>query len=265
MRPPLRLEYDCDRTRLSPLVHDRFVRLELDAGTHAFLEANQKPHGAIATVAKRALCTFLSDYDANALLKMYPMHVLSTGHWERLRGGTRGGRLLDVGAGMGDVTAAAAPLFDEVVTVETSGAMARRLRQRGFRCEEIDLAEAAPAALEALGTFDVVALLNLLDRCARPITLLDRARARLGPEGRLVVAVPLPLSAHVHAAGHTVDPEELLPPAGGSWESAASLLAERLFGAAGLEIVSLSRVPYLCRGDAGAPLYILDDAVFVAR
>lgn len=46
------------------------------------------------------------------------------------------GRLLDVGAGAGNVTQQLAPLFEEVVTTEVSSMNAVRLRQRGFVCVE---------------------------------------------------------------------------------------------------------------------------------
>jgi SAM-dependent methyltransferase len=258
--PPLR--YDCDRNRLAPFLRDRFVELAEDDETRAFLARVQQPHGRVITATRSLLASFVSDYDANALLGAYPMHVLSTAQWETLLGGRPGGRLLDIGAGNGEVTAAAAPCFDEVATTETSAGMARRLRARGFASHEVDLSTAAPAGL---GRFDVVSLLNVLDRCARPLSLLDRARTLLAPMGRLVVAVPLPLECHVHVAGHTVDPEELLPPAVGAWEDAVSLLVERVFVAAGMDVLALTRVPYLCRGDTRAPLYVLDDAVIVAR
>jgi hypothetical protein len=72
----------------------------------------------------------LSDYDANALLDFYAMHLLSTAQWHALLGPHAHGRLLDVGAGSGDVTASLAPLFDAVTTTEASRGMARRLRVR---------------------------------------------------------------------------------------------------------------------------------------
>ena len=154
-----------------------------------------------------------------------------------------------------------------IVTTETSLAMARRLRARGYACYVRDIAQ---APLDEEAPFDVVALLDVLDRCASPRTLLAAATRALAPGGRLIVAVPLPLRPHVHVAGGTVDPEELLLPSSLdaeklSWERAASALAAHVLTPLGLVATSLSRVPYLSRGDAGAPVYALDDAVLVAR
>ena len=48
--------------------------------------------------------------------------------------------------------------------------------------------------------YDVVACLNLLDRCAEPISLLRRMRAVLKPDsGRIVIALVLPLSQYVES------------------------------------------------------------------
>ena len=46
--------------------------------------------------------------------------------------------------------------------------------------------------------YDVISCLNLLDRCERPLILLQQIRASLTPStGRLVLAVVLPFSSYV--------------------------------------------------------------------
>jgi SAM-dependent methyltransferase len=259
--PPHR--YDCDRARLPASLAGAFVTLAPDDATRAFLA--RAPHGRAATFARRVLGAVLSDYDANALLDFYPLHLLSTAQWRALLGPTARGALLDVGAGAGDVTAQLAPLFEAVTATETSRGMARRLRARGYACHALDLAESALPG-DAAARFDVVALLNVLDRAPRPLTLLERARALVAPGGRLVVAVPLPLSPHVHVAGGTVDPEELLPMDDATeWEPAVASLVDRVFAPLALHVERLTRTPYLSRGDAETPRYALDDALFVLR
>jgi len=255
--------YDCERARLPASLADAFITLAPDDATQAFLA--RPPHGRIATVARRALGNVLSDYDANALLDFYALHLLSTAQWRTLLGPYARGALLDVGAGAGDVTAQLAPLFSHVTTTETSRGMAKRLRARGLACHAVDLAESAlPAGAPA--HFDVVALLNVLDRAPRPLTLLERARALVAPGGRLVVAVPLPLSPHVHVAGGTVDPEELLPTDDATeWEPAVTSLVSRVLAPLALHVERLARAPYLSRGDADTARYALDDAILVLR
>ncbi|NOY92270.1 MAG: methyltransferase domain-containing protein [Deltaproteobacteria bacterium] len=261
-RPQLR--YTCDASLLNPALAHAFVELDADADTLAFVaELELRPTGALRAWMRRGLGGLMSDYDANALLDTHDMRVLGTEQWRTLLDDGARGRLLDLGAGDGRVTTTLAPLFDEVVTNELSKGMARRLRQRGYECWLGDLAE--QALPESFGRFHVVCMLNLLDRCRRPRTLLSRARDLLEPEGRLIVAAPLPLSPHVHVGAHTVDPEELLPIERSSFEAAANRLAADLFEAQGLVTERWTRTPYLCRGDAHHPISSLDDAVFVLR
>ena len=50
-----------------------------------------------------------------------------------------------------------------------------------------------------------------------------------------------------------------------SWQPCVANLATRVLEPLGVEVEAISRVPYLCRGDAERPLYVLDDALFVCR
>lgn len=254
-----------DRSALPRALAPLVVDLDDREDTAAW-RAQAPPHGRFATLARRALGALVSDYDANAALRLYGMHLLGTAAWRAFFAAAGVAvpfaRLLDVGAGDGGVTATLAPLAREVVATETSLGMARRLRGRGYHCHTIDLAEKTP---EGLGTFDVVALLNVLDRCARPRTLLERAASVANETGVVVVATPLPLSPHVHVAGGTIDAEERLPIVEGTFETClASLLADVL-APAGLEATVLSRAPYLSRGDTRADVYTLDAALVVLR
>jgi len=253
-----------DRSALPPALSERVVELDDREASAAFL-ARASPHGALRGLARRVLSAFVSDYDANAMLGMYAMHVLGTEAWRVLLSaggvGLPAQRLVDVGAGDGGVTATLAPLFARVETTETSRAMARRLRARGFACHVADLAEGVPGSL-APGA-DVVAMLHVLDRCARPRTLLRACRALLAPHGRLVLAVPLPLSPHVHVAGGTVDAEESLPSVDGPFERCVASLVADVVAPAKLRVTALARASYLSQGDPGAPHYTLDDALLV--
>lgn len=258
------LRYDCALGELPPELASAFTQLAPDDATRSFLE--RTPHGKTSTLLRTALGSVLSDYDANALLDFYPMHLLSTAQWRLLLGERGDARLLDIGAGSGDVTSALAPMFTEVVTTETSRGMARRLRGRGYVCHLLDVAETAlPAA--SVDRFDVVSLLHVIDRARLPLALLERAAALVAPGGRLVVATPLPLSTHVHVAGGTVDAEEVLPrdDEATTWEAALASLVTRVLEPLGLAVERFARAPYLSRGDSDAPIYVLDDAIVVLR
>jgi len=253
------LAYAADRTLLGPVLGPSFRELACDAATDAWLaREGAQPHGWWTSTLVSVLTRFESLYDAHGRLGAYAMHLLSEAQWRVLLGPEPCAALLDVGAGAGYITSEARALFAEVVCTETSAQLRKRLRQRGFDARDTDLSRAT------LGRqFPVVACLNVLDRTPRPRALLAALRAHLAPGGQLVIALPLPLSPHVHVAGGTISAEERLPITARGFEQAARQLTDALFAPAGLVPRSFSRVPYLSRGDAGAPFYVLDAGVWV--
>lgn len=262
------LRYACDRAMLGAGLGERFMPLAFDRDAEAFVQAAlAAPHGRLATTSYGVLRKLLSDYDAYGLLGMYAMHLCSAAQFRALLPcaaddpgpGVR--RLLDVGAGSGAITSAAASMgFGDVTVTEASSVLRARLRRRGYRVLPCDLdREALPATLRA----DVALCLNVLDRTSHPRTMLSHLRDALRPGGRLVLSLPLPLRPHVQHAGHTVDPEELLPPPAESWEGSATRITQQLLEPARLQVQTLSRIPYICRGDHMTRLYVLDAALFV--
>ncbi|HET7544276.1 MAG TPA: methyltransferase [Polyangiaceae bacterium] len=258
----LDLYYEADVAALSPRLRDRFVKLSRDAATDAFLEqAKRGRHSWWRTQLHRLLRQFLSDFDANGLLDMYPLFVASTEQWRLLLGPQRVARLLDVGAGSGNVTKTLAPLAEAVVTTELSRQMAARLRRSGFECHELDLTERelpGPA-------FDLVSCLNVLDRTERPRRLLRRMHELLRPGGRLLLALALPYDPFFYRGSTTPEPLERLACAEPSWEAAVNGLVERELEPLGFSALSVSRTPYLSFGDSEAGLYELDDVLLVCR
>ncbi len=255
------LQYAIDRAAIGPKLADAVVELEADADTRAFIAAeNERPVRRLRWLAHAFLRGVLTDYDVNGLLGTYPLFLLSSAQWATLLEGASGGRLLDVGAGSGDVTVRLARCFDEVNAVETSRPMVRRLRHHGFVTHRVDLARApAPGA-----RYHAVALLNVLDRSARPASLLDAAADALTDHGVLIVSTPLPMAPFYQRGARTLDPVETLPVVGASWEAAARSLADDVLLPHGFEVVRLTRAPYLSGGDRRAPFYELDAVVIVA-
>jgi SAM-dependent methyltransferase len=262
LRPPQDLLYDCDRSSLPGELGRRFVKLDLgDEGETYIEDALTTRPGKGKTTLHRLLRSWVSDFDADGLLDMYPMHLLGTAQWRALLGDRAGQRHLDVGAGAGHVTAKIAPLVGETVTTETSRVMARKLRHRGFKCFEADVAvTGAPEP-----HYDLVTCLNVLDRCPKPKSLLAAARAALAPGGRLVLAVPLPLNAFFYDGPVSRNQQERLDVSGADWEHSAALLVENTLDPLGFEVEAISRVPYLCRGDSQQELYVLDDVLLMCK
>jgi SAM-dependent methyltransferase len=265
------LRYACDIERLGEL-GERFVPSQLDAEGEAFLAAAlRQSHTRAGSWAHRALTVFLSDFDANALLGMYPVFLLSTpqalGLIETARpGGVSTGRWLDIGAGSGDVTTRIAPLVETLECTEASRFMARRLRRRGFSCWLGRVGEGAPGdPLAREGAFDVISLFNVIDRAARPRSLLAAVVRRLPPRGLLVLATPLPYAPFYFEGSLTRDPVEKLHVGAELWEDALGELWRHELAPLGLELRALTRLPYLSGGDMQSPAYVLDDVVLVCE
>jgi SAM-dependent methyltransferase len=253
-----------------------FRELSVDAAWRGDVEVlTRERHGLVRTYAQRLARLYFSDFDANALTGMYRMQLLSLGAWQQLLGARAGGRLLDVGAGSGDVTVMLGQCFDEVETTEVSRGMARRLGKRGFRCHRLDLSEAPLAA----PPFDAVSLLNVLDRCQRPRTLLRNCLAALRPGGAFIVALALPYRPFYFDGPLTPEPLERLecapavapsvavgagaPTDNENWEHGACRFIERDLLPLGLALESFARAPYLSAGDSARELYELDDVLVV--
>lgn len=258
----LDLYYDADVAALSSRLRDRFLKLSRDEATDAFLaRARRGRHSWWRTQLHRFLRQFMSDFDVNGLLDMYPLFVASTEQWRLLLGPQRIARLLDVGSGSGNVTQTLLPLAETVVTTELSRNMAERLRRSGLECHEIDLAERdLPGA-----RFDLVSCLNVLDRTSRPRQLLRRMHHHLEPGGRLLLALALPYNPFFFRGNTTPEPLERLACAEPSWEAAVSSLVERELEPLGFEVLTVSRAPYLSFGDSDSGLYELDDALLVCQ
>src|SRR5688572_9965807 len=257
----LSLRYDVSAEALAGLLSS-VHRLRPDVGTLEYLEqARRARHGVLLTWVHHRLRAFLSDFDINGYLGTYPLFVLSSAQWQALLPeGFDAQHLLDVGAGRGDVTAEIGRLFSQVTVVETSRGMARRLARQGYRVLEMDLGQA-----ELHEQFDAVSLLNVLDRCDRPLSLLGQARQLLRPGGLLVVALVLPYRPFVYQGRSSRAPSERLPITGASFEAAARDFVTLALLPLGLRVHAISRAPYLSGGDSSRPLYELDDFIVVAE
>jgi SAM-dependent methyltransferase len=252
------LVYAVDRTRLPAAIHERYVALRVDTATARYFERGKEQRaGRLKTLLQRLLCRLMSDFDANALIDMYSMHLLSTEQWKTLLGAASG-QLLDVGAGSGDITRTLAPLFDVTVTTDTSNLACRTLARRGFHSYRRDLArEPLPK-----GKFDLVSCLNVLDRCERPLSLVRSLGGALGDNGRLVVALALPYAPFYYSGSSAHEPNERLSCHGASFEEGVVTLVSAL-EQLGFRLERWTRAPYVSTGDAAQPFYVLDDVVVV--
>lgn len=256
----IELHYHVDPARLPAVLQRVFVELDADASTRAWIDAViARPNSRSKTLLRNLAITFVSYYDANGLTNSFQDRLLSTAQWRRLLG-EGGARLLDVGAGDGEVTRQIAPLFNEIVATEMSKPMVRHLRSKGYVAHLCDIAFEPIAEPEG---FDVVALQNVVDRTTHPLRLIESAFQLLAPGGRVVIAVPLPIEPVVYIGPSRIEPAEPLPVDALDFESAITALYEQVFVPCGCRVVAFTRAPYLCSGTAREPVEVLDDAIFV--
>ncbi|CAH0547763.1 unnamed protein product [Brassicogethes aeneus] len=157
--------------------------------------------------------------------------------------------LLDLGAGDGKVTAHLAPMFQKVYATEV--------------CNTMSILELENWHEER--KFDLISCLNLIDRCDKPLEILQNIKTSLKPDGRLLLAVVLPFSPYVESGSPYNKPEELLPIKGQTFESQVQSVIEDVFIPSGFSVISWSRIPYLCEGDLQQSYYWLEDAIFVLK
>lgn len=276
------LKYDCHIKTLDkePSLNGKFLRVGLDSHTRIFLEECLDQFASVTHSVrfwlKPALSLVYSHTDLNGLLNTGQMSIISTNQLrilfanELARGGGQLGRLLDVGAGCGRITSLLAPLFSSVTATEVSPVMVAKLKALGFHAVQAeDLDE-----IQDQEGFDVVSILNVIDRCDKPVSLLQSVRKKLkGPCSRVILATPLPLRPSVETKKGWVKPSQdivdrsrCIPceaPACCMWEMCVQQITTDYFLPNGFIVQSVSRLPYLSQGDRTRPYYVLDDAVFV--
>jgi len=161
----------CGSGRTFPLVDSADLgRLYPDA-----YDAYSLPPAGLA----RLLATWLYHWYYRRALRQAPFAVL-----RRLSPG----RLLDVGAGRGDLGVVLAREGWEVTGLEPSGDACEAARRRGVRMVQGTLAGGGRAELGA--DYDVVVFQHALEHVVEPLDDLRRAYELLRPGGFLLVALP---------------------------------------------------------------------------
>ncbi|KAB0393346.1 hypothetical protein E2I00_017831 [Balaenoptera physalus] len=101
-------------------------------------------------------------------------------------------RLLDLGAGDGEVTKIMSPHFEEIYATELSETMIWQLQKKKYRV--LGKNEWQNTGFQ----YGIISCLNLLDRCDQPLTLLKDIRSVLEPtRGRVILALVLPFHPYV--------------------------------------------------------------------
>lgn len=137
--------------------------------------------------------------------------------------------------------------------------------------------------------YDAISVLNLLDRCDKPLTLLKQIKSSLKPNGLLIIALVLPFKPYVEYNTDNKPSEDILSKITkcetGATNSDFCLridTAQRtpnqsknnkiitqidLFiqqvASLGFDLLKFTKLPYLCEGNLSQSYYFMFDYVFV--
>ena len=278
--------YQVDRDALSTQLNQTFVQMDCDRETQQFLDvcyekSDQYFTHLFQSIARTILCLFMSSTSVNGLLGRGSMFVFSDAQFRSLLGqyldvginldknsdnyslnGHSDKVLIDLGAGDGKVTEVMAKYFGKTYTTEISPVMRKILIKKGFEVLEID------RWAEKGRSYDLVSCLNVLDRCDKPLTMLDDIKQSLRPNGIILLALVLPFSQYVEVNdGKRSDhrPSEVLAIEGQTFEKQLVSFTENVLRPKGLQVVSWAKLPYLCEGDIDLTYYWLYDVVLVLK
>ncbi|KJH41147.1 DREV methyltransferase [Dictyocaulus viviparus] len=169
-------------------------------------------------------------------------------------------RLLDLGAGNGGITKKLSVFYSNVHVTEISEVMKWRLRLEDFIIEDVD------TWYSSLDSYDLISVLNLLDRHYNPQKLLkDIHMAAFRSNCPVLIAVVLPIHQFVeyHPFRKSNQADVRLQVEGNTFEQQVSSLIENEFVPVGFQVVRWTKLPYLCEGDSSQSIYVLEDAVFL--
>ncbi len=259
------LTYKIQTESIHPDLRGAVHELIADEELYEFIRmCERKPYTDFQYWLATACLSVMSDYEMHGTLGMYPMHLLSEAQWDEvLPRNANKESLLDIGAGQGFVTQKAKNIFSRIAVTETSKSMVRRLAALGFDAHDKDVA--LEENLFDQGSFDVVSIFNVLDRCRYPRKLLRNSLRFLREDGLALISSPMPFKPDIREFLYRV-PKELFPiNEAQDWEGQVSAFYESVILESGLSVVGLSRLPYLYKFTKEEPYKALDSVLMVCR
>lgn len=250
-------------------VRSKFIQLSFDGDTREFVEQSTEKSSWLGTQLWHATMRVFfgwatSKTSLNGWLNRGSMFVFSEKQFLKLIGWDSdhvADSVLDLGAGDGNVTAKFSRFFNETYVTEMSPVMRRILIRRGYQIKDVN----TWADPNDENTYSMIAALNLLDRCDRPITILRSIPKKLQKNGIVLLALVLPLSQFVESNPPHHTASEPIDIKGGTIEEQVDSLVECVLGPLGYRLKSWTRLPYLCEGDLHQPYYWLHDVVLVLQ
>ncbi|KAI2799723.1 Methyltransferase-like protein 9 [Blomia tropicalis] len=169
--------------------------------------------------------------------------------------------ILDLGAGDGNVTSVMAPYFNRTYVTEMSRFMQSRLRSRGYHLLDAKDWQSSTS----IQSYDLICLLNVLDRCSEPLNMLADIHCSLKQSnGLFLLAVVFPLYQYVEYNSDHL-PSQTLEIDGATFEHQVSSFYGNVLQPAGFELIKWTKLPYLCEGNLDLTYFWLIDAVFLLK
>ena len=270
-------EYNPNKQRDDLRSAHKFLQSTFTQEGEEFIRANP-PHTTVQQFLKDFMTGPLrmKHVDAASLLQVNKMFVLdSTTLLKLLRVGGQNpdtplNRILDVGAGDGHVTETAyRSVCDELEVMEASFGCVESLKSNPNIDHvhfETGLQNICRESQDR--KFDLISMLNVLDRCDKPVSMLRDAKSILAERGKLLVALTYPhrpfvvekdvIKAKQSEAFLDLDSQA-------TFEDFVDHCADNVFASNGYHVERFTRVPYICAGSTQSkePYSCLSCAVFI--
>lgn len=166
---------------------------------------------------------------------------------------------LDLGAGDGGALErlGVKDMATTIWATEICAVMRKRLEWRGFNIKDVEKWDNQ--------NYDVISMLNLLDRAGNPDSFIEKAHGALKSNGVLLIAVVLPFNPYVERGG--VDNKPLVDIS--AYQSTSRNHCDQLetfvnaIQRIGFALKKWTVAPYLCEGDQTTSYYSLRDTILV--
>ncbi|EKX44269.1 hypothetical protein GUITHDRAFT_109725 [Guillardia theta CCMP2712] len=252
------LVYSCKLDEVDEKIRTKFVQLSATNRTLEQLSCHPR-HSIFACWLRTMAGIFMSNTDANAYLEMYHMHVVDRSQLAYLLSEPEGreggineltinstlhsfGRAIDIGAGDGGVTLELAPLFSEIVATEASQSCVDAIARKGIEVVHTQDLNSFPS-----NRYDVLSLISaqrFLFTGFRPYVECGAMGKKCPPEQDLKLNPRASWEAAVN---------EFQEKARGTCCSEPLVTQVQILTPNKLQVISFSRVPYLCQGDVDSP------------
>lgn len=260
-------------TNMTSLAQEKFFASAPDHQTQQFLDhsndiATNFFWQTVRNIGVMILSAVYTKTDINGMTGFGNMFLFSDEQFAKFLAldksswSSTGKKVLDLGAGNGDITEHMRPFFEEVYATELSPKMRKRLASKGYTV--LDALKWAETDV----SFDLITAFNLLDRHYSPSKLLeDLWNVSHRSNSLVIVSLVLPVSHYVefNPNGKSTRPDAYLNVSGRTYADHVHHMIANVFKPANFEVVRWTRLPYLCEGDMNNSAYYLPDAVFLLK